>query len=75
MTAVVIYAAIAIAVGLIAGALLGLRTPDHVIKQREIGKRAGKTLISVRTYNAGAAEQAMTILKQGGAEEVHQKVE
>jgi hypothetical protein len=72
---VLIYAAIGAAAGVIAGGLIGLRAPEHLIKQHEIDKRAGRTLVSVHTHTPEASQKAMTILKTGGAEEVHQKVD
>jgi hypothetical protein len=75
LATILTFAAVGAAAGVIAGGLIGLRAPDHLTKQREIDKRAGKTLISVHAETNEAAERAMTILQRGGAEEVHHKVD
>jgi len=63
------------AVGLIAGALMGMRIPEHQAKQYEENVREGNTLISVHTRNAEEFEWAMKLLARGGAEDVHEVVE
>src|ERR1700761_6356870 len=75
MATVLTFAAAGAAAGVIAGGLIGLRTPEHLTKQHEIDKRAGRMLVTVHAENNNASEQAMTILRAGGAEEVHQKVD
>lgn len=63
------------AVGLIAGALMGMRIPEHRAKQYEESVREGNTLVSVHTQNAEEFEWAMKVLARGGAEDVHEVVE
>jgi hypothetical protein len=63
------------AVGLIAGALMGMRIPEHRAKQYEESVREGNTLVSVHTRNAEEFEWAMKVLARGGAEDVHEVVE
>jgi hypothetical protein len=70
MATILTFAAAGAAAGVIAGGLIGLRTPDHLTKQREIDKRADRTLITVHAETKEASERAMTILRSGGAEEV-----
>jgi hypothetical protein len=75
MATVLIFAGVGAAAGVIAGGLIGLRAPEHLTKQHEVGKRAGKTLITVHAETNAASERAMAILQREGAEEVHQKAD
>ena len=75
METMLTFAAAGAAAGVIAGGLIGLRTSEHLTKQREIDKRAGRTLITVHAETDEASERAMAILQRGGAEEVHHKVD
>jgi hypothetical protein len=63
------------ALGLIAGALMGMRIPEHLAKQYEESVREGNTLVSVHTRNAEEFEWATKVLARGGAEDVHEVVE
>ena len=63
------------AAGLIAGALMGMRIPEHRAKQYEESVREGNTLISVHTRNADEFDQAMKCLATGGAEDLHEAIE
>jgi hypothetical protein len=74
LAAIFTYAGIGAAAGVIAGGMIGLRAPDHFIKQHEIDKRAGRTLITVHAQTPEASQKAMTVLLTGGAEEVYKKV-
>jgi hypothetical protein len=69
-----IYAAAGGATGVIAGALIGMRVPDHKAKQHAVDVRASHTIVSVRTRSPDALGQAKKILVGGGAEEVHEKI-
>jgi hypothetical protein len=59
----------------IAGALMGMRIPEHRAKQYEEGVREGNTLISVHTRNAEQFDRAMKCLATGGAEDLHEVLE
>jgi hypothetical protein len=63
------------ALGLIAGALMGMRIPEHQAKQYEESVREGNILVSVHARNAEEFEWAMKVLARGGAEDVHEVVE
>jgi hypothetical protein len=63
------------AAGVIAGALMGMRIPEHRAKQYEESVRAGNTLISVHTRNAEEFDRAMKCLATGGAEDLHEVIE
>jgi hypothetical protein len=63
------------AVGVIAGALMGMRIPEHNAKQYEKTVREGNILISVHTHDAEGLKRAADILTTGGAEDLHQVVE
>jgi hypothetical protein len=59
----------------IAGALMGMRIPEHRAPQYEKSVREGNILISVNTQGAEALKRAMNILAAGGAEDLHEVVE
>ena len=63
------------AVGVIAGALMGMRIPEHNAQQYEKIVREGNILISVHTHDAEGLKRAADILTTGGAEDLHQVVE
>jgi hypothetical protein len=63
------------AVGLIAGALMGMRIPEHRAKQYEERVREGNILVSVHTRNAEEFDWASKVLSRGGAEDVHEVIE
>jgi hypothetical protein len=63
------------AVGVIAGALMGMRIPEHNAQQYEKTVREGNILISVHTHNAEGLMRAADILATGGAEDLHQVIE
>jgi hypothetical protein len=63
------------AAGLIAGALMGMRIPEHRAQQYEKSVREGSTLIFVHPHNSKELQQAMNILAAAGAEDVHEVVE
>ena len=63
------------AVGAIAGALMGMRIPEHRAQQYEKSVREGNILISIHTQDTEALKQAMKILADGGAEDLHEVVE
>jgi hypothetical protein len=63
------------AAGVIAGALMGMRIPEHRAKQYEESIRQGNTLISVHTRNAAEFDRAIKYLATGGAEDVHEVIE
>jgi hypothetical protein len=75
ITAVLTDAAAAGAAGAIAGALMGMRIPEHRAQQYERRVREGNILISVHTQNTEALKRAMNILEKGGAEDLHEVVE
>jgi hypothetical protein len=63
------------AAGVIAGALIGMRIPEHRAKEYEESVREGNTLISVHTRNDEERDRAMKFLATGGAEDVHEVIE
>jgi hypothetical protein len=63
------------AAGVIAGALMGMRIPEHRAKQYEESIREGNMLISVHTRNAEEFDRAMKYLATGGAEDLHEVIE
>jgi hypothetical protein len=63
------------AAGVIAGALMGMRIPEHRAKQCEESVREGNTLISVHTRNVEKFARAMKCLATGGAEDLHEVIE
>jgi hypothetical protein len=75
IAAVLTDAAAGGAVGVIAGALMGMRIPEHRAQQYEKSVREGNILISVHTQGAEALKRAMNILAVGGAEDLHEVVE
>lgn len=75
VAAALIYAAAGGAAGVCAGALIGMRMPDHKTKQRAVDLRARRTIVSVRAQNPDALQRAKKILVAGGAAEVHEKVD
>jgi len=60
------------AVGAVAGALIGMRIPDHQAKQYEESLRHGGAIVSVHAHNQTELESAMKILADTGAEDLHQ---
>ena len=63
------------AVGVIAGALMGMRIPERNAQQYEKSVREGNILISVHTHNGEGLNRAADILAAGGAEDLHQVIE
>jgi H+/gluconate symporter-like permease len=63
------------AVGVIAGALMGMRIPEHRAQQYERSVREGNILISIHTRDTEALKRALNILATGGAEDLHEVVE
>jgi hypothetical protein len=63
------------AAGVIAGALMGMRIPEHRAKQYEESVREGNTLISVHTRSTEEFDRAMKCLATGGAEDLHEAIE
>jgi hypothetical protein len=59
------------AVGAVAGALIGMRIPDHQAKQYEEDLRHGAALVSVHAQSEKELERAMHILADAGAEDLH----
>ena len=59
------------AVGAVAGALIGLRIPDHQAKQYEENLHHGGAIVSVHTQSEKELESAMQILADAGAEDLH----
>jgi hypothetical protein len=63
------------AIGVIAGALMGMRIPEHNAQQYEKSVREGNILISIHTHDAEGLNRAANILAAGGAEDLHQVIE
>jgi len=59
------------AVGAVAGALMGMRIPDHQAKQYEQRLRQGAILVSVHAREEGELNQAMTIMAGAGASDLN----
>jgi hypothetical protein len=59
------------AVGAVAGALIGMRIPDHQAKQYEEKLRHGAAIVSVHAQNEKELESAMQVLTDAGAEDLH----
>jgi hypothetical protein len=59
------------AVGAVAGALIGMRIPDHQAKQYEEDLHHGATLVSVHAQSEEDLDRAMHILADAGAEDLH----
>jgi len=59
------------AVGAVAGALMGMRIPDHQAKQYEQRLRQGAVLVSVHAREEGELNQAMTIMAGAGASDLN----
>ena len=59
------------AVGAVAGALIGMRIPDHRAKQYEESLRHGAAIVSVHAQNENELENAMRVLADAGAEDLH----
>lgn len=59
------------AVGAVAGALIGMRIPDHQAKQYEESLRHGAAIVSVHAQNEKELESAMQVLTDAGAEDLH----
>jgi hypothetical protein len=63
------------AAGVIAGALMGMRIPEHRAKQYEESVREGNTLISVHVRSAEESNEAMKCLATGRAEDLREVTE
>src|SRR5258708_18627620 len=59
------------AVGAVAGALMGMRIPDHQAKQYEQRLRQGAVLVSVHAREEGELNQAMKIMAGAGASDLN----
>lgn len=59
------------AVGAVAGALIGMRIPDHQAKQYEEELRHGAAIVSVHAQSEEELESAMHVLADAGAEDLH----
>ena len=59
------------AVGAVAGALIGMRIPDHQAKQYEESLRHGAAIVSVHVQSEKELESAMQVLADAGAEDLH----
>jgi hypothetical protein len=59
------------AVGAVAGALIGMRIPDHQAKQYEEDLRGGAAIVSVHVHSEKEMTSAMQILADAGAEDLH----
>jgi hypothetical protein len=59
----------------IAGALMGMRIPEHNAQQYEKTVREGNILISVHAYTAEGLKRAANLLATGGAVDLHQVAE
>jgi hypothetical protein len=60
------------AAGIIAGAVMGMRIPDHQAKQYEKSVREGHTLVCVHTTGTDMLQKAIRVLAAGGAKETHE---
>lgn len=58
------------AVGAVAGALIGMRIPDHQAKQYEESLRHGAAIVSVNVQNEKELERAMQVLADAGAQDL-----
>src|ERR1700722_4877997 len=59
------------AVGAVAGALIGMRIPDHQAKKYEENLPHGAAIVSVHAQNEKELESAMQVLTDAGAEDLH----
>jgi hypothetical protein len=59
------------AVGAVAGALIGMRIPDHKAKRYEEDLRHGAAIVSVHVKSEGELETAMHVLAEAGADDLH----
>jgi hypothetical protein len=59
------------AVGAVAGALIGMRIPDHQAKQYEEDLRRGAAIVSIHVQSEKELEIAMHVLAEAGAEDLH----
>ena len=59
------------AVEAVAGALIGMRIPDHQAKQYEESLRHGAAIVSVHAQIEKERESAMQVLTDAGAEDLH----
>src|ERR1700730_18327255 len=59
------------AVGAVAGALIGMRIPDHQAKQYEESLSHGAAIVSVHVQSEKELESAMQVLADAGAEDLH----